>query len=148
MLFFKSCPELPTHVIINAIGNNKAISVTNQCFKLEQCSITIVTTNQHHKIHIEKSGLGQLLFSSLSKLLIDHNQKNSSLIFSSILNKRIINTTEILTNVCYGDKKLVKRNLKDLNRPGKGDILFIHLFDIHSFFFFFYRFNSIHSNNI
>ncbi|CAF3394445.1 unnamed protein product [Rotaria sp. Silwood1] len=75
--------------------------------------MTIITTNQYHII---KFDIDQFIFSSINKLLIDHNQKNLSLIFSSILNNRIINTTEILTNNCYTNKKLIKRNTKEQYR--------------------------------
>ncbi|CAF3397563.1 unnamed protein product [Rotaria sp. Silwood1] len=110
---FVFCQKLPKHLIINAIGNNITRSNKNQCFIIGHCHMTIITTNQYHII---KFDIDQFIFSSINKLLIDHNQKNLSLIFSSILNNRIINTTEILTNNCYTNKKLIKRNTKEQYR--------------------------------
>ncbi|CAF3939874.1 unnamed protein product [Rotaria sordida] len=78
--------------------------------------MTIITTNQYHIINFEQNYIDQFIFSSINKLIIDHNQKNLSLIFSSILNNRIINTTEILMHNCYKNKKFIKRNTKEQYR--------------------------------
>ena len=78
--------------------------------------MTINTTNQYHIINFQSN---QLLFLSINKLIIDYNRKNSSLIFTTISNNKIINTTELLINHCYENKAIIKRNTKEQNRSGK-----------------------------
>jgi len=87
--------------------------------------MTISTTNQYHIINFKSNNINQFLFSSRNKLFIDYNKKNSSLVISSILNKKIINTTEILTNNCYENKAIIKRNTNEPYRYSKFIYLFI-----------------------
>jgi len=90
--------------------------------------MTMITTNQYHIINLKLNDINQLLFSSINKVLINYNSKNSSLIFSTILNKKLINTTEILINNCYENKTILKRNTKEQYRFGRSSIyLFIYL---------------------
>lgn len=107
--------------------------------------MTIITTNEYHVINFESSNIDQLLFSSINKLLIDHNQKNSSLIFSSILDNRIISTKEILTNICYNNKKLTKRHTKESNKGKKISMMINYFILINKFFL---RFSILHSRYI
>jgi len=87
--------------------------------------MTISTTNQYHIINFKSNDINQLLFSSLNKIFIDYNQKNSSLIFSLISNNRILNTTEILINNCYENKTIIKRNTKEQYQSGRFIIYLI-----------------------
>jgi hypothetical protein len=78
--------------------------------------MTIIRTNQYHIINIKQN---KLLFSSITKLLINTNEQNSSLIFLSILNNQIINKTEIGIKNCYVNKIINKRSTKEQYRSGK-----------------------------
>ncbi|UJR36616.1 hypothetical protein I4U23_029336 [Adineta vaga] len=108
------CEKCPVHFVINTLGNiNQTSSVTSRCFTIGQCQMTIMTTNEHHIVYLKQNDTNQIVFSSKTELLIDYNQNNSSLIFSSESNNQIIKRTEIFINYCHNIKTLRKRHTKD-----------------------------------
>ncbi|CAF3986081.1 unnamed protein product [Adineta steineri] len=117
------CPKLPIHFVINAFGKNKTTSVTPRCFTIGQCHMTIITSNEHHIINIKQNERNQLLFSSLNKLIIDNYEINSSLIFSSVSNNKIINSTEISTDNCY--QTIIKRHTKEQSQSSSTESIAI-----------------------
>jgi hypothetical protein len=106
-------------LIINAIGNNKTTSSIKRCFLIEQCQLTIQTTNQYHMIQFKSNEINQFLFPSRNQIFIDYNQTNASLFFSSISNKKIINKTEIFIKNCNENKTILKRHTKEQYRSGR-----------------------------
>jgi len=89
--------------------------------------MTIITTNQYHMINLKQNDIDQLLISSIYKLLIDHNQTSSSLIFSSISNNKIINRTKISTNYCYQNERIIKRNTKQQYQSSRYHLFFFFI---------------------
>lgn len=102
------------------MNKNSLRSVENEnCFTVGQCHLTIITKNDHHLIRLKRNDIDQvsLTFSSSFKLLIDHNQKNQSIQFSSIINNQEINPTKIIsTEICSTGNVIEKRALLTSSR--------------------------------
>ncbi|CAF1031510.1 unnamed protein product [Adineta ricciae] len=108
------CEKCPFQFVINAVANtNQTTSVTSRCFTIEQCQMTIITTNEHHSIYFVPNDIDQIVFSSKTELLIDYNQNNSLVTFSSKSNQQIIDRRQISVNHCHNVKTKTKRRVKD-----------------------------------
>ncbi|CAF3609104.1 unnamed protein product [Rotaria sp. Silwood1] len=109
------CQKLSKSLIISTL--NKTKSISNQCYKIGLCHL-ILMTNDYHYIKLKQNkNISQLLFSSKFKLLIDHDDYNKQILFSSISNYgTIINTTNVSIKNCYSEKEFIKRNIRQYDR--------------------------------
>ncbi|CAF4739641.1 unnamed protein product, partial [Rotaria sp. Silwood1] len=109
------CQKLSKSLIISTL--NKTKSISNQCYKIGLCNL-ILMTNDYHYIKLKQNkNISQLLFSSKFKLLIDYDDYNKQILFSSISNYgTIINTTNVSIKNCYSEKEFIKRNIRQYDR--------------------------------
>lgn len=104
--------------------NDRKNPIVNQCYSIGKCSFMLKTdNNDYHMIKFKQSqNISRLLFSSKFKLSINYDDKYERILFSSIFNNELINTTKISIKNCYKTNQYMKRNIKQNDRPGNCSI--------------------------